>query len=326
LSVRAPRTWLHEKPVAVEIPDRWEKENANWPFENYSQSDGDPVRDKLAAILGLDKTMESVRQARQYGHSIGKAVGREHSVGWLAIDLKLEHFIQDEGEHVWHIDHSDDIWMLRDPTTEEMSATLVPLYQQMDYIQWQGFREGYFDVRGVDSSEVIRVFDKESTARIFLLYCLERSRALRRKGDKDQAITTCKNMLAIASRFGGDKLQRSIALLRSRSILADVHLHFEEFEQAAILYRETLAQLCSDNLEGAELLFEECGARINLSIAEQRSGNSGEALEQLRTARACATKLASANDARSESILDAINKNEVTFRSSLNRLRAAARR
>src|SRR5262249_675250 len=191
--------------------------------------------------------------------------------------LKLEHFICGEGNHVAHVDHADDIFMLRDLSTEEMSAALVPLYQQMNFIEWQGFREGYFDARGVDGLDVIRVFDRESTVHIFFPYCLNKSRKFRANGDKGQAIAACVDMSAIALRFEDDELRRSIAILRSRSLLGDVHLQFEEFGAAAKLYRETIEQLNSEMLRKFELLFEECGARINLSIAEHRSGNSAEA-------------------------------------------------
>src|SRR5262249_586649 len=97
-----PRKWLLEKPNAAEIPNRWEEENANWPAEDYSRyADDDHARNALAAAFGVDKSIEAIHQTRQYGSSIGSAVGKEHSVGWLATDLKLEHFICGEG-NPWH--------------------------------------------------------------------------------------------------------------------------------------------------------------------------------------------------------------------------------
>lgn len=124
--------WKRRRLVTEELPDRHRTDNDAWPSTDYSRCcELGEARRALATALGMAGDFDSIRRSRMFGQGIGDAVGLEQSKGWLATDLKIEHFISHGETKVVHVDHGDDIFLLRYPTAEEMAMCIAPLYQHL---------------------------------------------------------------------------------------------------------------------------------------------------------------------------------------------------
>jgi len=323
--VFVPRIWLsylfsqgiHLNPIVsanwkantvdvFELESRFDDELENWQVFDSSRfmTGSNPMRDTLASALGMQETLGDMEKVYFFGRNIGRAVAQEHSHQWLAMDLKLEHFIPTGADHVAHIDHSDDVFLLREVTAEECAKSIAPLYQQMSYPLWHAFREGYWDTRRRAALEVLLIFDGNAAGEILSVQAVAKARKARAEGDWKAALGWCDDAEdAIRALEEDDQMSRSSNLCRLKLIRGDIYLYSEQFAQALGVYDGARRDLESLEAHGLPQKSAIIGAVINSGSALIRLGRREEARDRLERGRTMAEELPDGDSFR-QSILD----------------------
>lgn len=311
LAIWRSRPWKYRVMAVDELPDRHRGENEQWPATDYSRHcESDGMREALAGALGMSDTLKAICYHRILGFAIGEAVGKEQSHGWLATDLKKEHFIYLAEGRVAHVDHSDDVFLLRDPTVDEMARCIGPLYQQFDFLEWQGFREGYFDALGTRALDVLHLFDGDPIHFVLFEYCNRMSRKLRSAGEFEEAIARLATADAIVKRMihlpGSERERLSC---QNTSILGDLHLQREALDDAEAAYLQSIGRLEKLEIEGLQVAFELCGALVNLAVISLLRKDEPRARRCFERAEKNARAMEEAEDERAEYVLEVIRRN-----------------
>jgi tetratricopeptide (TPR) repeat protein len=286
--------WKANTIDVFELESRFDGELQNWQMYDSSRfiNGSDPARDALASALGMQNTIAQLKETYFFGRNIGRAIAKEHAHQWLATDLKLEHFIPRGPDHVGHVDHSNDVMLLRDVSAEECAKSIAPLYQQMNYPLWHAFREGYWETRRRDALAVLVIFDGDSAAEILAAKAVANSREARAKNDWIAALGWCEDAEdAIRALRESDRAAVNSYLCQVKLIRGDIYLYSEQFEQALEVYDNARRDLELLEAQGFAQESSIIGALINSGSALISLGRPEEARERLDRGRALAEGL-----------------------------------
>jgi hypothetical protein len=301
--------WRTRVMTVLDLPSRFASENGAWPASDCSRYEQlDPQGRATAKAMGLEAELNALASARANGRAIGAAVGKEQRVGWLAADLKLEHFIRVAQGSVAHIDHGDDVFLLREPTVSEMASCIAPVYQQMDYVQWQGFREGYVDMHGAVAVDVLALLEGEVAIDIMLAYCGKAASVCKNKGEFERALWYC----SVIDTIGADSeraAKREVQLLTGKLVHGDVLMAANRFDDSAVVYRAAIAELTALRERGFSVGQQLCGGLINLAMACSQLGFEQDAAEYLASARELAEEIKKSDSDLAEHLLRVIDHN-----------------
>jgi tetratricopeptide (TPR) repeat protein len=293
--------WKANTIDVFELENRFDDELQNWQMYDSSRfiNVSDPARDILASALGMQDTIAQLKETYFFGRNIGRAIAKEHSHQWLAMDLKLEHFIAQGPDHVGHIDHSNDVMLLREVSAEECAKSIAPLYQQMSYPLWHAFREGYWEIRRRDALAVLLIFDGDVAAEILAAKAVANSREARAKNDWIAALGWCEDAEdAIRARQESDQAAIYSYLCHLKLIRGDIYLYSEQFSQALEVYDNALRDLESPQAKGFAQESSIIGALINSGSALISLGRPEEARDRLDRGAALAEALPNGDSIR----------------------------
>jgi len=299
--VAVSKPWKSNTVDVLELESRFDAELKEWQVYDPSRflAERSPERDALASALGMTDTLESMKENYLYGRAIGEGVGKEHSHQWLAMDMKLEHFLWAASGHVAHVDHSDDVFLLREPTAEECAKSIAPLYQQMTYPLWHAFREGYWDIRRRSALEVLLFFDGWVVGEILATRAVANSRRERDAGNWQTALELCDDAEAAARAFcQHDQAAGANLLRRLKLVRGDVYLQSGQNEAALQAYDEARHELESLKAQGVPEDFSIASALINSAGALAQLSRREEARERIKRARAIAEEMPSGAPSR----------------------------
>ncbi len=304
--------WKANTIDIFELENRFESELENWRgYELRDPSDGRAeVRSALASALGMQDISEFEERQREryaYGYQIGEGVGTEHAHQWLAMDLKLEDFVR--AKKVSHVDHSDDVFLFREPSIEECAKSVAPLYQQMDYPLWHAFRDGYWDVRRREALDVLLIFDGARVGEILGGRGIQNAVKARNAQQWDDALMWCSDaQLAFEAFRDSDEGAGNFYLAKLDLVRGDILFQRGSFEDALQKYDTAREELKRMVAQGAPFEFDIASALVNSAAVLSSVGRSGEARERLLQARTHVAQM-SENDPRIEFITDAISRN-----------------
>jgi hypothetical protein len=300
----AKKRWQARMMSVEDLPRRFDDENAAWPRDDYSRYDDmDPARRALSETLNMGETIKRLSRSRAYGRAIGDAVGNEQRHGWLATDLKLEHFLPVAEDKIAHVDHADDVFLLRTPTPAEIASCIGPLYQQMDYVQWQGFREGYIAGGGSASIEALIVLEGSVILSIAARYCGRCASRERQSGNHDEALRFC-SMIETAADNHIDESEAPRLAAWAKLVRGDVLMAANRLPEASQTYRSALADL--ENLTARDFDVESTmfGGLVNLVLAQKKLGEPTAMLES--RAKSLALSIQSRNREHGDHLLEVV--------------------
>lgn len=298
------KDWKANTVDVFELEQRFEAENMRWQREDPSRHMSE-TGNALAALLGMEDTLSRMKETYLYGYAIGEAVGREHSKQWLAMDLKLEHFIRTSISTVVHVDHSDDVYLFREPTIVECAKSIAPLYQQMSYSLWYSFREGYWDVRGRPALEIFQIFDGDIVGEILGCRCITKATEERRSGNWAAALQWYDCAEAAFTLFSKEQEEEAESYLCSVILVrGDTALQQCQWQTALDHYDSAIPRLMR---LGYSVVFKLGGALINSVVALRKLHRNSEADERLAQAKSAAMELPADDPAR-EQLLAAADK------------------
>jgi len=307
------RPWKEHWINVYDLPNKFKTELENWWYtdvkeRNEKQND---VKKVLAKAMGMADELEAVSYFRKRGRSIGEAVGKTQNVNWLGTDLKLEHFIDVDGELVAAVDHEHDIFLFREASIEECASAIAPLYQQMDYIMWQGFREGYWDHMGRKAIDVLKFFDGEVIYAIMGNYNIEKAGDIRREGKYHEALDCIDNAIYIYEKLSSSNRKASERyILKTFLVKGDIYLSMDKYLEANSEYERAIKRLEKLVDKGiSEYEFPLCSGLINCSISNAFLGNRMEAEKQLNYAKEVALKLLKTDKDMGNHLLSVIEQN-----------------
>lgn len=286
--------WKENTVNVFELENRFAKNVDEWQFYDSSRlrsrrQGAGPV---LAKALGIDEQLDRVERQYMYAHAIGEAVGREHINQWLAMDLKLEHFLPREGGGVWHVDHSNDVFLLRQATAEECAKSIAPLFQQMSYPQWHAFREGYWDARRRAALDVLSIFEGSRIGEILGCRAIANAVQARNEDDVERAVAWCEDAIAAFQAYQEiDEMAGWSYLIHVQLVQGDVYLYHERFTEALALYDRALVKLKERSDRGTPETCEMVSAMINSAAALEGLNRSEDARNQLLQAKRLAGSL-----------------------------------
>lgn len=302
------RNWQAKLMRLEDLARKFEQENREWPREDASRFDEpDPAREALSKHLGMSDDSAAIRQNRAYGRQIGEAVGSQQRHGWLATDLKLEHFPSSSGR-VFHVDHEDDVFLFRPPTAREMAACIAPLYQQMTYLRWQAFREGLINKNGATAVRVLFELEGPAVLEALCDFVGKAASRARRAGQTDTALEFCAALDAAAALAQGivaTKFRAKAALIRG-----DVLGTAARYPEASRSYHLALTELEALREQGMTVDAEMCGGLVNLAMITDQLGAREDACELLRRAEAHAQHVQRTNSSHGEHLMRAIRANK----------------
>jgi tetratricopeptide (TPR) repeat protein len=264
----------------------------------------------MAGALGIGSVLDFEKKQREhyaYGYQIGEGVGKEHAHQWLAMDLKLEHFVG--SEKVSHVDHSDDVMLFREPTAEECAKSVAPLYQQMEYALWHAFRDGYWDVRRRDALDVLLIFDGPRVGEILGLRGVKSAVKARNAERWDDAFKWCDDAQAALEAFRGSNDAAGVLYLtRLDLVRGDILYRRGSFKDALEKYDTARKELERMVAQGAPCEFEIASALINSAAVLSSLGRRVEARARLLEARTQTTQMPE-DDPRIQFVADAVSQN-----------------
>jgi hypothetical protein len=301
--------WRSKVMNVLELPKRFSTENCEWPQSDCSRYlELDPGKQAIAKALGLEGNFDSMRTARSFGRAIGESIGAEQAHSWLATDLKLEHFVGYSEGHVAHVDHSDDIFLLREPFISEMASCVAPLYQQMDFVQWQGFREGYVDKLAAVAVDVLTLLEGDIAMEIMAAYCAKSASMYKRKEEYDRALDYCSLIEEIGNKMAKGT-EGQVAFLRGRLVRGDVLMAADRLEDATLVYTAAIKELITLQTQGCPVGDGLCGGYINLALARNTLGFHNEAAQYLDRAQNIANEMKNSDPEQADYLLQVIDHN-----------------
>lgn len=286
-SIRS-KPWKANTINVFELQNRFSEDLKDWRSYDSSRlksrrQGAGPV---LAKALGLEGDLARVERQYMHAHAIGSGVGHEHANQWLAMDLKLEHFLPREDGKIWHVDHSDDVFLLRQPTAEECAKSIAPLYQEMSYPEWHAFREGYWDMRRRQALDVLLIFEDARIGEILGCRSVANAVEARNQGDTQAALAWCEEAEAAFRAYQDiDEAAGWLYMRRVQLVLGDVYFYNESFTEALAVYESALALLRErkgrDTPENCEMM----SGMINSAAALEALNRKEEARERLIQAK-----------------------------------------
>jgi tetratricopeptide (TPR) repeat protein len=305
--------WKANTVDVFDLESRFDDELRDWRIYDSSRfSMRDEVSDVLAAALGMKEALESARTEYQYGYGIGEAVGKEHMNQWLAMDMKLEHFIF-WGSGIAHVDHADDVMLFREPTIEERAKSIAPLYQQMSYPLWHAFREGYWDTLRQEALDVLLIFDGFQVGEILGVRAVQNSTRARNSKQWDDAFDWADAARTAFETFRQmDDVAGAFYLARLELARGDIFLQSKRFEEALARYDRGREELELLKAQGISTESDIAGSLINSGIVLGELGRKPEARERLQRARMYAAQIPR-EDPRAQFISDVISRNLAEF-------------
>jgi len=310
-SIRS-KPWKANTIDVFELEDRFSEGLKAWRFYDSSRlksrrQGAGPV---LSEALGLEQDLARVEREYMYAHAIGSAVGHEHANQWLAMDLKLEHFLPLQNGKISHVDHGDDVFLLRQPTAEECAKSIAPLYQQMNYPQWHAFREGYWDMRRRQALDVLLIFEDARIGEILGCRSVANAVQARNEGDTQAAVAWCEGAEAAFRAYQEiDEAASWLYLRRVQLVQGDVYFYNESFTEALAVYESALALLRERKGRGMPENREMMSGMINSAAALQALSRNEEARERLLQAKRLGESLPPEDDPRVRFLLDTTSRN-----------------
>lgn len=322
---RLIQSWKwHDLLMPLEaVPKRFAEELADWRFYDVKRfaPGSNPGKGIVMEAMGMQDITEACRH-RRYGEGVGFVVGREHGAWVLSAALKVEDFIPgDDPGRVAHQNHANDAMLLRRPELEEQARAIAPLYQQMNYYQWQGFREGYWNGLGRDAAAILEMLEGEIVFEILGIHGIEQAMAHRREGRFEEALRRCDESLFVFQQLDAKGVfYGKLMSLKTQLVRGDVLSASRDYAAALSVYDAVAAELRHWVQAGKDEAEVELASALagSAAVCIMLGNRLAEARLRMREAQPLAQRALDRGVPFAENVLHALEQNLAT----VNRLEA----